>query len=156
VRGIQILKGHLPRGGSPTPRSRVPARGRKTVSRSCAGSRPIRAAPARPFLPTLLPRPSVITRQFHHKSPAFPRATTNSRPRQPPMPTLRSATANSSQAASPSPAASSTPRNVKRRLTPGRPGQSPTDASRHTSPHRSPHAGAGTVRSFAPPLGPRC
>ncbi|GJM92515.1 hypothetical protein PR202_ga08992 [Eleusine coracana subsp. coracana] len=65
------------------------------------------------------------------------------------MPTLRSATASSSPAATPSPAASTTPRSVKRRLTPGRAGQS-SDASRHTSPHRSPHAGAGTV--FTPKL----
>jgi len=48
----------------------------------------------------------------------------------------------------PSPAAASTPRSVKRRLTPGRTGESP-DASRHTSPHRFPHAGTGTVRSTA-------
>ncbi|PAN27492.1 hypothetical protein PAHAL_5G084400 [Panicum hallii] len=62
------------------------------------------------------------------------------------MPTLRSATANSPPAATPSPAAASTPRSVKRRLTPGRAGETP-GASRHTSPHRSPHAGAGTVCS---------
>ncbi|CAO2195308.1 unnamed protein product [Urochloa humidicola] len=55
------------------------------------------------------------------------------------MPTLRSATASASP-----PAAASTPRSVKRRLTPGRAGESPA-ASRHTSPHRSPHAGAGTA-----------
>nr|ACF87567.1 unknown [Zea mays] len=60
------------------------------------------------------------------------------------MPTLRSATANASPVATPSPAAASTPRSVKRRLTPGRAGESPK-ASRHTSPHRSPHAGTGTV-----------
>ncbi|CAO2172125.1 unnamed protein product [Urochloa humidicola] len=60
------------------------------------------------------------------------------------MPTLRSATASASPAATPSPAAASTPRSVKRRLTPGRAGESPA-ASRHTSPHRSPHAGAGTA-----------
>ncbi|TKW17801.1 hypothetical protein SEVIR_5G392300v4 [Setaria viridis] len=60
------------------------------------------------------------------------------------MPTLRSATASASPAATPSPAAASTPRSVKRRLTPGRAGESPK-ASRHTSPHRSPHAGAGTA-----------
>ncbi|CAL5008918.1 unnamed protein product [Urochloa decumbens] len=60
------------------------------------------------------------------------------------MPTLRSATASASPAATPSPAATSTPRSVKRRLTPGRAGESPA-ASRHTSPHRSPHAGAGTA-----------
>ncbi|CAL4946511.1 unnamed protein product [Urochloa decumbens] len=59
------------------------------------------------------------------------------------MPTLRSATASASPAATPSPAAASTPRSVKRRLTPGRAGESPA-ASRHTSPHRSPHASAGT------------
>ncbi|RLN03700.1 uncharacterized protein C2845_PM13G13820 [Panicum miliaceum] len=62
------------------------------------------------------------------------------------MPTLRSATANSPPAATPSPAAASTTRSVKRRLTPGRAGETP-GASRHTSPHRSPHAGAGTVCS---------
>ncbi|CAL5004444.1 unnamed protein product [Urochloa decumbens] len=60
------------------------------------------------------------------------------------MPTLRSATASASPAATPSPAAASTPRSVKRRLTPGRAGEPPA-ASRHTSPHRSPHAGAGTA-----------
>ncbi|XP_066310230.1 cell division control protein 6 homolog [Miscanthus floridulus] len=60
------------------------------------------------------------------------------------MPTLRSATANGSLVGTPSPAAASTPRSVKRRLTPGRTGESP-DASRHTSPHRFPHAGTGTV-----------
>ncbi|CAO2196893.1 unnamed protein product [Urochloa humidicola] len=60
------------------------------------------------------------------------------------MPTLRSATASASPAATPSPAAASTPRSVRRRLTPGRAGESPA-ASRHTSPHRSPHAGAGTA-----------
>ncbi|CAL4973051.1 unnamed protein product [Urochloa decumbens] len=60
------------------------------------------------------------------------------------MPTLRSATASASPAATPSPAAASTPRSVKRRLTSGRAGESPA-ASRHTSPHRSPHAGAGTA-----------
>ncbi|KAL6616401.1 hypothetical protein ACP70R_038671 [Stipagrostis hirtigluma subsp. patula] len=60
------------------------------------------------------------------------------------MPTLRSATANSSPAATPSPAAASTPRSVKRRLTPRSAGKSP-DASRYTSPHRSPQAGAGTA-----------
>ncbi|KAG2593055.1 hypothetical protein PVAP13_5NG632035, partial [Panicum virgatum] len=60
------------------------------------------------------------------------------------MPTLRSATASSSPAATPSLGTASTPRSVKRRLTPGRSGKSP-DASRHTSPLRSPHAGAGTV-----------
>nr|CAB3478888.1 unnamed protein product [Digitaria exilis] len=65
------------------------------------------------------------------------------------MPTLRSATASVSPAATPSPVAASTPRSVKRRLTPGRGGES-LDSSRHTSPHRSPHAGAGTV--FTPKM----
>ncbi|KAF8775276.1 hypothetical protein HU200_004681 [Digitaria exilis] len=65
------------------------------------------------------------------------------------MPTLRSATASVSPAATPSPVAASTPRSVKRRLTPGLGGES-LDSSRHTSPHRSPHAGAGTV--FTPKM----
>nr|ACG29950.1 hypothetical protein [Zea mays] len=60
------------------------------------------------------------------------------------MPTLRSATANASPVGTPLPAEASTPRSVKRRLTPGRAGESP-DASRHTSPHRHPHDGTGPV-----------
>ncbi|PWZ34494.1 Cell division control protein 6 [Zea mays] len=56
------------------------------------------------------------------------------------MPTLRSATANASPMGTPLPAETSTPRSVKRRLTPGRAG-----ASRHTSPHRHPHASTGPV-----------
>nr|CAB3504417.1 unnamed protein product [Digitaria exilis] len=64
------------------------------------------------------------------------------------MPTLRSATASASPAATPSPSAASTPRGAKRRRTPGSVGES-SGPSRHTSPHRSPRAGAGTVRSAA-------
>ncbi|ONM36344.1 cell division control protein 6 homolog isoform X1 [Zea mays] len=60
------------------------------------------------------------------------------------MPTLRSATANASPMGTPLPAETSTPRSVKRRLTPGRAGESP-GASRHTSPHRHPHASTGPV-----------
>ncbi|GJN06112.1 hypothetical protein PR202_ga23805 [Eleusine coracana subsp. coracana] len=64
------------------------------------------------------------------------------------MPTLRSATATSSPADTLSPAASTTPRSVKRRLTLRRAGESPDAPTRHTSPHRSPLAGGGSV--FAP------
>ena len=108
----------------------------KTLSRSARGR-----APPRPAL--FLPRPPPSPR--HPRSPFLPDSphicqVSNSRfpvpSPQAAMPTLRSATAGAS------PAAASTPRSVKRRLT------SP-DAPRHTSPHRSPHAGAGTVRSTA-------
>lgn len=160
TRAHTILKSHLPRSQRPDRQSTFAlSRSRakpKNPFAVCARSRsrPSRLpSPApRPFLPYYSspsprhPNPTFLPQIVSHpqsKNRQFPsrRAT---------MPTLRSATANASPVAvgTPSPAAASTPRSVKRRLTPGRAGELPA-ASRHTSPHRSPHAGTGTVRSTA-------